>query len=530
MRLRRESNGKVVDLDRSTYLDRGGEGEVHRVGKDLVAKVYHNPTGEAGRKLAAMAAAPPDDPMRAEGHTSIAWPVDLLRTDDGDARTVGFLMPFVAGGASLDKLYVPKSRRQHYPLFNPLYLHRTAWNVAAAVAAVHARGYVVGDLNESNIKVADTALVTLVDTDSFQVRDPATGVVYRCPVGKPEFTPPELRGVSLRDVDRAPESDRFGLAVLIFQLLMEGTHPFAGAYKGVGDPPPIEARIAAGHFPHAPSAGAPYSPMPAAPPFEILHPGLQALFARCFVDGHRNPAARPEAAEWLAALEAAEDMAVCRGNEQHYYAKHLAACPWCERAARLGGHDPFPSRATVKAGKHLPAIQPKQRALPPVANPAPPTSASPRPGVATAPAVAAPSPARVPVRARRSSPDRGRRILLGGAIATAVALAFVWITARISPVPVRPATTHSSAYSPAAAEQPHHSAAAKHHYAMLTASRRSARARAAHVTVRAARHPLHAAHTASAPHPDDTDLHAQSSIGSDNGAGSQGVDASVGLH
>ena len=43
--------------------------------------------------------------------------------------------------------------------------------------------------NESNILVTDTALVTLVDTDSFQVREPHNGGVYRCPVGKPEFTP-----------------------------------------------------------------------------------------------------------------------------------------------------------------------------------------------------------------------------------------------------------------------------------------------------------------------------------------------------
>ena len=36
----------------------------------------------------------------------------------------------------------------------------------------HVRGYVVGDVNESNILVTPTALVTLgMDTDSFQVPD-----------------------------------------------------------------------------------------------------------------------------------------------------------------------------------------------------------------------------------------------------------------------------------------------------------------------------------------------------------------------
>ena len=42
---------------------------------------------------------------------------------------------------------------------------------------------------------------------------------------------------------RAPEHDLFGLGVLIFQLLMEGTHPFAGVFKGRGEPPVLEQRI-----------------------------------------------------------------------------------------------------------------------------------------------------------------------------------------------------------------------------------------------------------------------------------------------
>ena len=123
-------------------------------------------------------------------------------------------------------------------------------DLAAAVGALHLRGYVIGDVNESNILVTESALVTLVDTDSFQVRDPQTGLVYRCPVGTPQFTPPELQNKTFAHVDRMPEHDAFGLAVLIFQLLMEGAHPYAGRYTGPGDPPPYEVRISLGHFPH----------------------------------------------------------------------------------------------------------------------------------------------------------------------------------------------------------------------------------------------------------------------------------------
>jgi formylglycine-generating enzyme required for sulfatase activity len=93
------------------------------------------------------------------------------------------------------------------------------------MAALHARGYVVGDVNESNVLVAERSLITLVDTDSFQVRDAQTGVVYRCPVGKPEFTPPELQGRRFADVDRNPEHDQFGLAVLLASRRPSGDDP-----------------------------------------------------------------------------------------------------------------------------------------------------------------------------------------------------------------------------------------------------------------------------------------------------------------
>jgi serine/threonine protein kinase len=359
MRLRRQSNGQYINLEPTSTLGVGGEARIYALLREssLVAKVYHDPTDGRARKLAAMLANPPDDPMAAQGHVSIAWPVDLLCSVDGEI--VGFLMPLVTGMRSILDFYNPGARRQHCPLFNYLYLHRTARNLAAAVCALHERGYVIGDVNESNILVADTALVTLVDTDSFQVCDPYNGAVYRCTVGKPEFTPPELQGKTFADIDRAPEDDLFGLAVLIFQLLMEGTHPFAGMFQGEGDPPSYQERISAGHFPYSRGRRVPYRPALTAPPFEILHPALRKLFVRCFKGGRKKPRARPDAQVWKNALNDAEDALItCSVNDQHLYGGHLKTCPWCERSAQLGGRDPFPSWQSVQSGEHL---QPKRK-------------------------------------------------------------------------------------------------------------------------------------------------------------------------
>lgn len=394
MQLQRQFSGQRITLDTSNVIASGGEGRIYAILQDssLVAKIYNQPTDEKADKLTVMFSAPPDAPIAAPGHASIAWPIDLLKTVGEREHIVGFLMPRVNKVSPIHVYYTPKTRREQKPLFNYLYLHRTARNLASAVNALHGRGYVIGDVNESNILVTDTALVTLVDTDSFQVRDPYTGYVFRCPVGKAEFTPPELQGQAFRDVDRTPEQDLFGLGVLLFQLLLEGTHPFAGVYQGNGDPPPLATRIRSGHYPYG-TQRVPYRPMPAAPALELLHPTLREMFLRCFEGGYADPLARPEAKSWVSALKEAEDALVtCAKNNQHKYGSHLRHCPWCERAKFLKGRDPFPSRQVVRTGQHLQPLKPKRKHQPP-----------PRPATKPQP-TRSPSTARIPQKLGQYQP------------------------------------------------------------------------------------------------------------------------------
>ena len=306
-------------------------------------------------------------PAKAQNHISIAWTIDLLLNVNSQ-EIVGFLMGKAANMRPIHSFYTPKNRRQHLPGFNYLYLHRTARNLASAISALHKSDYVVGDVNESNILVAETALITLVDTDSFQVRDSQNGKIYRCPVGKAEFTPPELQGKNFRDIDRNLSHDLFGLGVLIFQLLMEGTHPFEGVFQGKGEPPAKEKRISSGHFPY--SKHAPYIPKPFAPSFNTLSPSLQKLFTQCFVDGHQNPAARPDAQTWVKTIEEAEqDLITCGSNQNHLYGNHLKVCPWCQRTAKLRGRDPFPLQQSG-AQQQIPLRSPKtSSAAPAPSNP-----------------------------------------------------------------------------------------------------------------------------------------------------------------
>ena len=127
-------------------------------------------------------------------------------------------MPHVSGMLDMFRVMNPMPRRKLSFSFNYLYLIRTARNLSAAVSALHNVGYVVGDFNQKNVLVNGKALVTLIDTDSFQVTDPATGEIHRCTVGTADYTPPEAVGHRYEEIDRAkviePTNVAFGRDVV----------------------------------------------------------------------------------------------------------------------------------------------------------------------------------------------------------------------------------------------------------------------------------------------------------------------------
>jgi hypothetical protein len=336
-----EENGRSLSLE-DPPLARGGEATVYAVSGEpaLAAKVYHRPTPEQAEKLAALLATAHPEPAAPAGHLPVAWPTGRLLAADG-GQVMGCIVPRVAGARRLGELYNPRSRRRLCPLFHYGYLLRGARNLAAVVRGLHEQGYVVGDLNESNVLITPRALITLVDADSFQV--PGPGRPYPCPVGRAEYTPPELQGTDFAGTERRAEQDTFALAVLVFQLLMQGTHPFSGMFTGSGEPPPLTERIRAGHWPYAWERAGPFQPVPQAPPWDVLPATVRDLFIRCFEEGHAEPARRPSAAAWQQALEEAEaELTKCAANPQHCYPRGLDLCPWC-LLARQQDHDPFPS-------------------------------------------------------------------------------------------------------------------------------------------------------------------------------------------
>ncbi|MHB1556444.1 MAG: hypothetical protein ACYC61_03070, partial [Isosphaeraceae bacterium] len=302
----------------------GGEGAVFDVlGRDdLVAKLYTRPQSkERCDKLRAMAKLCSPDLLKIA-----AWPTATLSNGNG-ASIDGILMPKVAGYREIHHLYSVAQRKKDFPEAGWDFLLHTARNCAIAFESVHAHGHVVGDVNQKNVMVSGKGVVAFVDCDSFQVVEGSR--IFRCGVGVPEYTPPELHGKNFASLDRLANHDQFGLAVLIFHLLMMGRHPFSGVPVTQADIP-IEKAIQDGCYAYMRNTAAAHlRPPPHVPPIAMLGPALLDLFERAFCTPRR-----PTATEWRTSLDAAmKEVVPCKNDRRHAYLKAAGSCPWCELIA-----------------------------------------------------------------------------------------------------------------------------------------------------------------------------------------------------
>ena len=320
-----DDQGRRVGL--GVELGRGGEAAVYSVEgqAEVVAKIYHQPPGaEKTEKLLQMVKL-----QSARLLALSAWPIGTLFMA-GSKSMAGFLMKNVSRFKDIHLLYNPKSRTREFPpKANWRFLIHTASNVARAFSAVHDYGHVIGDVNQSNVRVSpETAIVSLVDCDSFQIS--ANGKIYPCEVGVPLYTPPELQDTEFREVVRTPNHDNFGLAILIFHLLFMGRHPFAGKFRGQGEMP-IEKAIGEQRFAFARDARRTQMlPPPACITLAHLPQEIGDLFTGAFgPDGAGG--GRPDGRQWTAELDAlAGRLIVCSNNKAHLFFNGLSSCPWCQ--------------------------------------------------------------------------------------------------------------------------------------------------------------------------------------------------------
>ena len=358
------TSGNTIHLDRE--IGHGGEGLIYLIRgyPSEVAKIYiKQQPPEIHRKILAMVQNPPHDPTvnGPTKHRSIAWPSDIVYGDRQKTKFAGLIMPKVDTKAfkPILKYFEPDLRiKEFVGGITWLHLYYIARNLSSCVAALHEGGYLIGDINESNILVHEHTILSVIDCDSFQFKEPRTGELFRCKVGKGEYTAPELLGINFADIDRTEATDCFALSVIIFRLLMEGIGPYQAVGPLVANLPTTEDKIKFGVFSYNTSKSG-IEPKPDAPSFDIFPTEIRALFIRCFDAGHKDGSHRPAAKEWLSVFRnLTQNIKQCTLNENHQYFNHLRSCPWCERLKKIG-KDSFPS----PVGLQVPILDPNNPAV-----------------------------------------------------------------------------------------------------------------------------------------------------------------------
>ena len=321
----------------------GGEGEIYGIidAEYLVAKMYKpgKVSSDKELKLIRMVDFPPDRSILAQ----IAWPQDILY--DAQGNLAGFVMLKLVTNEDLNIIYEPGASSK-YPEMLWESKIVIAENLCAVLHGVHEAGHVCGDFNPKNISVdPDSGLIVFLDTDSYHIQDGMK--TYRCEVAIPEYLAGEIqakmRGGNTLATAALPtftrESDHFALAVHIFQLLMNGAHPFAcalvpGRQASVVAPQPSD-NIVRGNFPFMQNIPGIKIPV-YAPNINILPPEIQELFKRAFIDGHFTPGSRPSTVEWHGALRRLRGKLMqCPQSPHHQYYSALPTCPWCQTNANV---------------------------------------------------------------------------------------------------------------------------------------------------------------------------------------------------
>ena len=154
-------------------------------------------------------------------------------------RCVGFLMPFCSGYslAELFECFVNRrrpSRRFRRPFLRDIdrkwtrvELATLAIDILNRLTSLHKAGILMSDINTSNILVNEELKSFFIDVDSYQVGN------YPCPMFHHEYASPRMMAIGCPPDELLNSNDEnYSIAVLLFQVLFLGLHPYAHSGKG----------------------------------------------------------------------------------------------------------------------------------------------------------------------------------------------------------------------------------------------------------------------------------------------------------
>ena len=345
------TNNNTYETEASPF-SKGGEAEIYHIKNrpDLVAKIFRNDKRNAARqkKSHIMSQLTVSDYFR----DSVALPVAVLYEDNSLQKGfAGYIMPYVKNITELQDIY-------YYNNLNEKQKVRVASNLCIMTNLVHSEGQVIGDFNTKNIAFdSNKGTGVLIDTDSFHItvqNSKGNKQTFPCTVGVEALVAPELRQKlkqqkadleTIQGDSFTQYTDLYALGIHIFALLMNGSNPYRqavnlaelGSSHNVSNVLINQFEAAnKGEFLFARRIFAKRLPEDV-PDFDILSPKLKELFTRCFIDGAKDPTARPTAREYYNALEEYYNMLDKRSCGHYHRKGYNKPCEFCRIKKVISG-------------------------------------------------------------------------------------------------------------------------------------------------------------------------------------------------
>ncbi len=261
---------------------------VYYPGSNRTAKLFNTPIASSSRAAKRIKTLAEHQPMTNYVQTNgakIGWPLKPIQSK---SQINGYYIPTVTKKMwNIDELYKPGKRiNRQYTSYCCKTLLGSAINLSRAFDMAHSisrdthndsLNCVVGNITYSNILVDEDANVMLINPEKYQVKyeDHGKDMEMHSRKGSIRFIPRENQDIQFSKKMLDPSHDDFGLAVLLYLLLMDGTHPFEYAKAGSDYTDHID------QFPEE----------------------LQRKFKKAFLVSHFSPKHRPGAYEWARSLE-----------------------------------------------------------------------------------------------------------------------------------------------------------------------------------------------------------------------------------
>lgn len=323
-------NGSFKEVELGEQIHKGGASGKIFLAKNLpnkVIKIFHHLENSASnrKKLESMLLNPPlIPPLVKDGveYIQIAWPEAIVEDEKGFC--VGYLMPLInmKEAVSLDHLMQKAVRKKLNLPEKYAYRVFAAYNVASMITALHKQGHFVIDLKPSNISVyKENMMVAVVDCDGFSIA--GENCRYPAEFVSEEYIYPE--GLEQSCDQMNVEQDKFALAVLIFRLLNNGIHPFAGTPNKADEKAlTIQTRIEKYHYAYGLWPDSYQSPHPYS-----IHNYFDKKTLEMFDLSFGKNTTRPTAFDWQEHLwKLLNILKPCKKNPDHLYwtAKGCGLC------------------------------------------------------------------------------------------------------------------------------------------------------------------------------------------------------------